>query len=117
MYITFQTPTPGFSHPPCPGCGTTLAAIGKNGKLGCAKCYEHFQERLSSYIRRIHGPGVHSGSIPKSAGDELVIRRKLDSLRDELASAIEAQEFEACARLRDEINALSPENNQGRGTA
>ena len=106
MYISFHTPVPGAGYPPCPECGTTLTAISKAGKLGCPQCYAHFEDRLASYIRRIHGPGVHNGAIPKSAGNELAGRRKLAGLRQALAEAIDAQEFETCARLRDEINEL-----------
>jgi len=114
MYITFHaTPPPGAGVPPCPECGMTLHGITKANKLGCPHCYTHFEDRLAPYVRRVHGPGVHNGAIPKSAGGEMAARRRLAELRQAMTKAIEAQEFETCARLRDEISAL--ENPGGEG--
>ena len=115
MYITFHTPYPQPEYPPCPACGMMLSNIAHTGKLGCDRCYVHFEERLSSYIRRIHGPGSHNGTIPQSAGSELANRRKLSQLRKFLNEAIETQEFETCAKLRDEIIALEENSNTQEG--
>ena len=103
MYITFHGPVPAAGQAPCPECGMTIAAIGKTGRLGCPCCYTHFAARLAPYIRRIHGPGEHSGKIPGSAGAGLQKKRKILALREKLAASIAAEEFELCARLRDEI--------------
>jgi protein arginine kinase activator len=94
---------------PCPDCGISLTDISKTGRVGCPECYSHFSERLNHYIRRIHGPAVHTGRIPKSAGGHLVQKRRITELKNALQGAVERQEFELCAELRDEIAALNGE--------
>lgn len=113
MYITFNGSIPVSGQPPCPECGMTMAVAGKTGRLGCPYCYTHFADRLAAYLRRIHGPAVHSGKIPKSSGETLKNRRMLTELKEKLSGAIAAQEFEECARLRDEINRLSRKEGEG----
>ena len=90
----------------CPLCGATADDISRQGRVGCARCYEQFADMLIPYIRRIHGNTSHTGRIPESATDELKVKRQLDSLRGELQKAIELQEFERAAGLRDEIKEL-----------
>ncbi|MDR1668468.1 MAG: UvrB/UvrC motif-containing protein [Oscillospiraceae bacterium] len=91
---------------PCPTCGITLAEISQAGRAGCPDCYTYFSERLTPYIRRVHGPAAHTGRIPRSAGAHIAKKRRLAELREQLNAAIERQEFEQCAKLRDEIAAL-----------
>lgn len=90
----------------CPLCGATARDISKTGKAGCANCYDVFSDMLNPYIRRIHGNVQHSGKIPESAGSELKEKRELEQLRGQLKSAIDAQEFEKAAELRDKIKAI-----------
>lgn len=89
---------------PCPKCGMSL--LRSSGRLGCPDCYAHFAERLAPYIKRVHGTVSHTGHIPASAGEEIVRQRKISELSEALSEAVYAQEFEKCAALRDEINAL-----------
>ena len=96
---------------PCSSCGTGPSEIGQTGRVGCPECYRHFASRLTSYIRRVHGPAYHTGSIPTSASEQIQKRRKLAELRQKLRGAVENQEFERCALLRDEIKALSGEED------
>lgn len=102
----FAQSIPISPEPPCPGCGVSLTVVARTGRVGCAHCYEHFTRALSPYIRRIHGPTVHTGAIPGSAGPELRKKRRAAELKTELQRAIEAQDFERCAVLRDEIREL-----------
>jgi len=55
---------------PCPFCGETLEAIVKASRIGCAKCYDHFDEPLSHMIAAVQAsPGFenkHTGSVPRS---------------------------------------------------
>ncbi len=90
----------------CPFCGSTFAEIARHGKAGCAKCYDAFYDRLSATIYRLHGDTVHKGKLPKNAGEKISQKRRLGDLKKQLQKAIEAQEFEQAARLRDEINDL-----------
>jgi protein arginine kinase activator len=93
----------------CTLCGSTYDQIVRDGKVGCAKCYEVFADRLRPSIERIHGNSRHVGKKPKGdikhdEHDEK--KEKLDRLRKELSEAVEQENFEQAAKLRDEIRAL-----------
>ncbi|MBQ3969839.1 MAG: UvrB/UvrC motif-containing protein [Clostridia bacterium] len=101
----------------CPNCGVTFAQISKGGRVGCAKCYDVFYDRLLPSIKRIHGNTVHtgkrlrkpqlqSGSAAVSEAEPAKQPSKLDILNEKLKTAIEKQEFEQAAKLRDEINEI-----------
>ena len=90
----------------CQMCGTTLDSIRKNGNAGCGKCYETFRSQLMPLIGRIHGKTVHNGRIPKSVEGNLGVKNKITELENELKKAIESQEFEKAATIRDELFAL-----------
>ena len=103
----------GAAH--CNTCGSTLNDIKRTGKVGCADCYDTFFSELMPTIRNIHGNTEHKGKRPnvieytvnddnnnkaESAED------KLSALRAELKKAIEDENFERAAQLRDEIKEL-----------
>lgn len=100
----------------CPRCGLTFAAISKSGRVGCAKCYDTFYDRLLPSIKRIHGNTIHTGKRlrkPQLQSGESISQdntqvkvSEVDKLTSELQSAISNQEFEKAALLRDKINEL-----------
>lgn len=87
----------------CPLCHATENSIMRTGKVGCAQCYDTFIDLLTPYIKRIHGNTTHSGKAPSSAGPEIRLRREIERLRRELEAAVEAEEYENAAVLRDKI--------------
>lgn len=93
----------------CSLCGATAEDISRTGRVGCAECYHIFADMLHPYITRIHGNTKHAGRVPDGAGGQLKLRRKVDSLRADLQKAIDSQEFERAAELRDEIRNLEGE--------
>lgn len=90
----------------CEKCGCSFDDIAKSGMVGCADCYKTFYDKLLPSIQRIHGNTVHQGKFPKSASDEDKKAHKLNELKDELNRAIDEQNFERAAQLRDEIKGL-----------
>lgn len=113
----------GKGHPEenvltCKKCGSTFAEIAKTGNLGCAECYTTFRRQLLPLIQRIHGTARHKGKSPGSSAlciqdnsHQMVAVQKpaLEEKKRLLQKAIEAQEFEQAAVLRDEIKEM--ENN------
>lgn len=93
----------------CPLCGSSFQDIASSGKVGCARCYTVFYEKLLPSLQRIHGKTRHVGKIPASEGPKAVQRKKLDELKKKMAAAVDSQDFEAAAALRDEIKALEAE--------
>lgn len=93
----------------CTLCASTYDAIVKAGKVGCAKCYEVFADELNRSVESIHGKAKYAGKKPKKYKEKESKEDKLKALQAELKAAIEAQEFERAAILRDEIRDM--ENN------
>ncbi|RMF70286.1 MAG: hypothetical protein D6743_00535 [Calditrichaeota bacterium] len=86
----------------CPGCGTSWEAFQQSGLLGCDICYQTFQDDLNIILRRIHGSNKHIGSRPKSQRHK-VDASELARLNLELKAAIENEDFELAAELRDMV--------------
>ena len=93
----------------CEKCGSSFEDIAKSGKIGCADCYSLFYDKLLPSIQRIHGKTRHEGKIAKSAGESLKREREISSLKQDLSKAIEEQNFEEAARLRDKIRETEAE--------
>ena len=96
----------------CPNCGTSYSGFQEMGRLGCSQCYEFFQKQLLPLLRSIHGNTRHSGKIPQRFGKQVSLRRKVRKLQEELDAAIQLEQYERAAELRDEIRKLS---ETGRG--
>lgn len=90
----------------CPTCSSRLSDFSNGGRIGCADCYSHFREGLLPSVHRIHGKTNHVGKIPASAGESVKMRRELTELKTSLSKAIEEQNFEEAAKLRDKINEI-----------
>lgn len=90
----------------CPTCGSSFSDIARSGKVGCADCYSVFYEKLLPTIRRIHGNTEHIGKAAESAGEQNRIQNEVEELKSQLQKAIDAQEFEKAAELRDKIKEL-----------
>lgn len=91
----------------CPSCGLTLADFKKTGRLGCARCYSTFDTSLRGLLRKLHGGTQHSGKVylpPDPTETDRTAR--VVSLRRSLARAVEAEDFERAAGLRDQIRRL-----------
>ena len=97
----------------CEKCGNTFNDIINNGKLGCADCYTTFYDKLLPSLQRIHGKTKHEGKVPLIRKSSEVTSKEdiLTSLENELKIAIENQEFEKAAELRDKINQMKEGGN------
>lgn len=91
----------------CPHCSTTWREFRSQGVLGCPNDYHVFAEHLDPLIERAHeGGSEHVGKVPASAGDGAKRQARLLQLRRELHTAVEQEDYESAARLRDEIKAF-----------
>lgn len=92
---------------PCPFCGLKLDEFKKTGRLGCSQCYVTFEPHLSGLLRRLHGSTQHVGKVylppdPSHAQQE----ERLAGLRRKLDHAVQSEDFERAAQLRDQIRNL-----------
>lgn len=90
----------------CPVCGFTQADFKKTGRLGCSRCYDVFAEGLQGLLRNMHKGTAHTGKSPKAFRAEREKGDKLRDLQTSLAKAVEAEEYERAADLRDKIRQL-----------
>lgn len=90
----------------CPKCGVAFSDFGKAGRLGCGNCYRVFKDQLRDLLRKIHGSDMHRGKIPPAYGDVMKPIREEKRLEEELKKAVESENFEMAAQIRDKIKAL-----------
>jgi protein arginine kinase activator len=91
----------------CPGCGLTLADFKKTGRLGCGRCWTALEGSLRGLLRKLHGGTQHTGKVYLAANAPASDRTaRLASLRRSLAKAVEAEDFERAAALRDQIRRM-----------
>ncbi|WP_366923298.1 UvrB/UvrC motif-containing protein [Metallumcola ferriviriculae] len=90
----------------CKTCGQTYHSFRRTGKLGCGNCYDTFNAQLSPIIRRIHGNERHTGKIPTRGGKRLKLQKDIASLKREMQSLVQKEEFEKAAEVRDKIREL-----------
>lgn len=100
---------------PCPACGGTLHDFRQTGRLGCARCYTTFEPHLRDLLRRLHGSSQHVGErytapvalAPTGAPEgEAASGRMLGELKERLRQAIQEENFELAAELRDRLKVL-----------
>ena len=107
----------------CSGCGLNYEDFRKFGRLGCGQCYTSFKEHLDGLLRKIHGSSRHLGKTPLFFLPPVVASSPLvnapgalavmslptpnaEDLKKQLHAAIEAEDFEQAALLRDKIRML-----------
>ncbi|MGA1980466.1 MAG: UvrB/UvrC motif-containing protein [Sedimentisphaerales bacterium] len=91
----------------CPHCGFTLAQFTKEAVLGCPYDYEVFEKPLLPLIEKAHnGKTVHCGKVPSKMPKDAKKQMKLTALRQQLEAAVQSEDYELAAKLRDEINQL-----------
>lgn len=108
----------------CDNCGYTFDDIVNTGRLGCANCYDIFEDRLDPIIKKIQSSNRHVGRIGKILDNKIENRQKEKSkeknieksikesnnkllkLKEDLKSAIKEERYEDAAKLRDEIKKI-----------
>src|SRR5947209_5984416 len=90
----------------CPLCGFTQADFKKTGRLGCSACYETFAEGLGSLLKAMHKGTSHVGKVPARLARTLQLDAQMKNLQRDLEKAIESENFESAAELRDQIKEL-----------
>lgn len=108
---------PAAAEKKCSFCGSTFNDIARTGRVGCSNCYTEFYDRLLPTLNKLHGNTTHQGKRPGSISAHAAAAREeseLDKLKAQLKKAVEAEEFEEAAKLRDRINELKKggENNE-----
>ena len=89
----------------CPHCGFTLDQFRKEAVLGCPYDYEVFEKSLLPLIEKAHdGRTVHHGKVPSKTPSDTKKQIELLNLRQQLSDAVQGEDYELAAKLRDRIN-------------
>ncbi|WP_337170726.1 UvrB/UvrC motif-containing protein [Gemmatimonas aurantiaca] len=91
----------------CRFCGATARDFRATGRLGCPHCYDAMEHSLRELLRRLHGSSRHVGKRYDPPAAHLLEKADtVHDLRDRLRRAVDAEQFELAAELRDRIRVL-----------
>ncbi|MGH7499768.1 MAG: UvrB/UvrC motif-containing protein [Gemmatimonadales bacterium] len=91
----------------CSRCGGSLQDFRESGRLGCPECWRTFEAPLRDLLRRLHGSTHHLGeryaeTVLPPSGD----RMRAAELKEQLRLAVETENFELAAELRDQLRVV-----------
>jgi protein arginine kinase activator len=95
----------------CPSCHLSFEEFTRLGRFGCGDCYRTFRPRLESIMRKIHGASLHRGKAPElgevlETGSLPIPVKEEERLERELHKAIDSEDFERAAELRDKLKSI-----------
>src|SRR4030095_983794 len=91
----------------CPECGLSQSDFKKSGRFGCPQCYTTFADGLPGMLNSMHKGLQHKGKVPQAHQSQRRDRSDvLVQLQRRLQKAIQTENFEEAAQLRDQIRAL-----------
>jgi protein arginine kinase activator len=96
----------------CPSCQLSFLEFRNSGRLGCPHDYEAFRDDLMPLLEKIHDETRHCGKTPKRAPRNSEKQTQLIEKRNQLKRAVAVEDFEAAARLRDEIKFLEQDESR-----
>ena len=97
----------------CSQCHMSFQDFTKQGRLGCSQCYADFAGQLEPILKQMQVGDHHTGKMPKRLSGVKGIQREIDGLRARLQQAVQIENFELAAKLRDEIKGLEAKAGKG----
>ncbi|HKK49922.1 MAG TPA: UvrB/UvrC motif-containing protein [Alkalispirochaeta sp.] len=94
----------------CPQCGTTHRELILRHTAGCAQCYEVFSAAVHRVLAGRNEAPVHRGRIPQRLQRYRRLFVEREDLISRLNGAVETEDFEAAAQLRDRLRTISDED-------
>jgi protein arginine kinase activator len=96
----------------CPACGIKYMEFRAQGRLGCPHDYDVFRTGLEPLLQRIHRAVRHVGKAPQRSLSATA-QAELLELRIRLRAAVDAEEYETAATLRDLIRQKEATDESG----
>ncbi len=90
----------------CPACGLSENELRRGGKLGCRECYNTFSDIIDGMLRKLHMSTEYKGKIPEGISESMSAARKIEKMKADMQKAVEQQNYEEAAKLRDAIRQL-----------
>ncbi len=97
----------------CPSCGIKYMEFRAEGRLGCPHDYDVFRVGLEPLLRRIHRKIRHTGKVPRRQPKSTPVHAELLEMRKQLRAAVDAEQFEEAARVRDRIRQKEATDESG----
>ena len=96
----------------CAECGMRFVDFSRVGRFGCGQCYTAFRAPLEDLFRKVHGATRHRGRSPDTATEvrESTVEAEV-RIKEDLRRAIEREDFELAAELRDRLKSLPGEES------
>jgi len=92
-----------LSHKTCPRCHMRFTDFKKTSRLGCQTCYQAFAEEIAPLLESMHKGQQHVGKTPTRVPEPSPVPVRLSVLKKSLDAAVQAENYEEAARLRDQI--------------
>jgi protein arginine kinase activator len=96
----------GDAKESCPKCGMKASEFRKQGKLGCPECFIAFEKDVRAIISQMASRPRHTGKLPLTLVADPTATLKTEGLREELREAVEREEYELAAQLRDRLREI-----------
>jgi len=87
----------------CPACGIKYMEFRAEGRLGCPNDYLVFRTGLEPLLLRLHRSVRHKGKAPRHGQSLGQATAEVIEMRSRLHLAVEAENYEEAALLRDQI--------------
>jgi protein arginine kinase activator len=97
------------AHKICRSCGTEFRELVETRMAGCPSCFSDFAEQLEPLLSERHAGLMHRGKTPVVDNERERLRSDLRTKRSLLRSALQAENYEDAAVLRDSIRTLESE--------
>ena len=91
----------------CDECGLSFLEFRSTGRLGCSHDYDVFHDELVPLLENIHGETKHQGKVPRRLPQAQRRSSELAGLHKQLEQAVQAENYEKAAELRDRIQQLT----------
>ncbi len=100
----------------CSNCGITYSEVLATGRLGCATCWESFQEELKPVLDKHQHKSIHAGKTPKQFFvlpeqldpnfNNMNLQDQIKYLENNMNEAVKKEDFDAAAKYRDLIKKI-----------
>ena len=106
-FIKHQVASQELADLTCPECGMDFLQYRQQGVLGCPHDYDAFEKALAPLIAQAHEQSAkHVGKVPSKASSSEKRQNLILKLHRELDDAVENEEYESAASLRDQLKEL-----------
>ena len=96
----------------CSRCGTTQRDLVLHRRAGCPHCYEVFDQTVDRLLRLHRTNATHPGRVPQRLARYRRMFVEREALLNRLTMAVQDEDFEVAADLRDQLHAISRDDGE-----